>query len=187
MNPAYAKGDTGNWIEDSGFVRRLLSDDNDGSRHQRFVIQLRAGQSLLIAHTHIHSVEPILDVVIETGHGQALGVLQLGEEQWPVYCMDGDLNILDGLPAKRRACVLLKSDHGGIGILCDEVRVVDNAALTLVPVPACMSGEENLMESLAIIDGKVTCVLEADRLSAMLFAQTADGAIEAIPLAAEEQ
>lgn len=50
MNPAYAKGDTGNWIEDTGFVRRLLSDDNDGSRHQRFVIQLRNGQTLLIAH-----------------------------------------------------------------------------------------------------------------------------------------
>ena len=155
--------------------------------HARSAELVVDSQSLLIAHTHIHSVEPILDVVIETGHGQALGVLQLGEEQWPVYCMDGDLNILDGLPAKRRACVLLKSDHGGIGILCDEVRVVDNAALTLVPVPACMGGEENLMESLAIVDGKVTCVLGADRLSAMLFAQTADGAIEAIPLAAEEQ
>ncbi len=50
MNPAYAKGDTGIWIEDTGFVRRLLSDDNDGSRHQRFVIQLRNGQTLLIAH-----------------------------------------------------------------------------------------------------------------------------------------
>ena len=50
MNPAYTKGDTGDWIEDSGFVRRLLSDDNDGSRHQRFVVKLRNGQTLLIAH-----------------------------------------------------------------------------------------------------------------------------------------
>ncbi len=50
MQPAYAKADTGRWIEDTGFVRRLLSDDDDGASHQRFVIRLSNGQTLLIAH-----------------------------------------------------------------------------------------------------------------------------------------
>ncbi|NCF24963.1 MAG: DUF3465 domain-containing protein [Gammaproteobacteria bacterium] len=50
MRAAYAKADTGTWIEDTGFVRRLLSDDDDGARHQRFVIQLSNKQTLLIAH-----------------------------------------------------------------------------------------------------------------------------------------
>ena len=50
MIPVYEKGDTGTWIEDTGFVVRLLADDNDGSRHQRFILQLRGGQTLLIAH-----------------------------------------------------------------------------------------------------------------------------------------
>lgn len=50
MNRAYGKRDTGSWIEDTGFVRRLLSDDNDGSRHQRFILDLRGRQTLLIAH-----------------------------------------------------------------------------------------------------------------------------------------
>ena len=50
MRSAYAKADTGRWIEDTGFVRRLLADDDDGSRHQRFVIKLGNGQTLLIAH-----------------------------------------------------------------------------------------------------------------------------------------
>lgn len=50
MNRPYGKGDTGCWIEDTGFVRRLLSDDDDGSRHQRFILQLRDGGTLLIAH-----------------------------------------------------------------------------------------------------------------------------------------
>ena len=43
MNRPYGKGDTGGWIEDTGFVGRLLSDDDDGSRHQRFILQLRNG------------------------------------------------------------------------------------------------------------------------------------------------
>jgi len=41
----------GNFVtEGAGNVLRILSDDNDGSRHQRFIISLSSGQSLLIAH-----------------------------------------------------------------------------------------------------------------------------------------
>ncbi len=50
MNRAYGKRDTGSWIEDTGIVRRLLSDDNDGSRQQRFILDLRDQHTLLIAH-----------------------------------------------------------------------------------------------------------------------------------------
>lgn len=37
-------------VQGQGTVLRILSDDNDGSRHQRFILKLNAGQSLLIAH-----------------------------------------------------------------------------------------------------------------------------------------
>ncbi|MEM8984597.1 MAG: DUF3465 domain-containing protein [Pseudomonadota bacterium] len=38
------------WLTGRGRVVRLLSDDNEGSRHQRFVIETTTGQSLLVAH-----------------------------------------------------------------------------------------------------------------------------------------
>lgn len=31
-------------------VAEILSDDNDGSRHQRFIIKLGSGQTILVAH-----------------------------------------------------------------------------------------------------------------------------------------
>ena len=37
-------------VQASGTVTRVLADDNDGSRHQRFLVQLASGQTLLIAH-----------------------------------------------------------------------------------------------------------------------------------------
>lgn len=37
-------------VEGSGTVMRILSDDNDGSRHQRFVLELDSGQTLMVAH-----------------------------------------------------------------------------------------------------------------------------------------
>lgn len=41
----------GNFVaEGAGNILRILSDDNDGSRHQRFIVGLSSGQSLLISH-----------------------------------------------------------------------------------------------------------------------------------------
>ncbi|NTV14546.1 MAG: DUF3465 domain-containing protein [Desulfobulbaceae bacterium] len=37
-------------LEGTGVVVKLLSDDNSGSRHQRFLVRLSSGQTLLIAH-----------------------------------------------------------------------------------------------------------------------------------------
>jgi hypothetical protein len=37
-------------VEGQGVVQSVLSDDNDGSRHQRFIVALASGQTLLITH-----------------------------------------------------------------------------------------------------------------------------------------
>lgn len=37
-------------VRGTGTVVRVLSDDNDGSRHQRFILKLNSGQTLLVAH-----------------------------------------------------------------------------------------------------------------------------------------
>jgi len=37
-------------VQGEGVVTRILSDDNDGARHQRFIVRLESGQTLLIAH-----------------------------------------------------------------------------------------------------------------------------------------
>lgn len=37
-------------VSGRGTVFKLLSDDNDGSRHQKFLVRLPSGLSLLIAH-----------------------------------------------------------------------------------------------------------------------------------------
>jgi len=41
---------SGQQVQGQGTVSRVLSDDNDGSRHQRFILRLSNGRTLLIAH-----------------------------------------------------------------------------------------------------------------------------------------
>ena len=47
---AYAAQRSGLWVEASGRVTRVLRDDNEGSRHQKFILELDDGHSLLVAH-----------------------------------------------------------------------------------------------------------------------------------------
>lgn len=37
-------------VTGQGIVTKLLPDDSDGHRHQRFILQLQSGQTLLVAH-----------------------------------------------------------------------------------------------------------------------------------------
>jgi hypothetical protein len=53
----------GRQVSGSGTVVRILSDDNDGSRHQRFILRLAGGRTLLIAHNidlapRINGIQP---------------------------------------------------------------------------------------------------------------------------------
>jgi hypothetical protein len=47
---AYASRASGLQVSGRGTVTRLLDDDHDGSRHQRFILRLDSGQTLLVAH-----------------------------------------------------------------------------------------------------------------------------------------
>src|SRR5690606_7722193 len=41
---------SGSQVMGAGEVIRLLPTDNDGSRHQRFILRLASGQTLLVSH-----------------------------------------------------------------------------------------------------------------------------------------
>ena len=47
---AFASGTSNVQVQGEGKVIRVLADDLDGSRHQRFIVQLASGQTLLITH-----------------------------------------------------------------------------------------------------------------------------------------
>jgi hypothetical protein len=47
---AFAEREKGFQTSGSGVVVSILPDDDDGSRHQRFILRLASGQTLLVAH-----------------------------------------------------------------------------------------------------------------------------------------
>ena len=50
LKEAYETQQSNLQVQGEGQVIRILPDDNDGSRHQRFILRLDSGQTLLVAH-----------------------------------------------------------------------------------------------------------------------------------------
>lgn len=50
IKEAYAEAKSDFWIQSQGVVVKVLKDDNDGSKHQRFLLKLSNGHTVLIAH-----------------------------------------------------------------------------------------------------------------------------------------
>lgn len=49
-SPRIEQWRAGQQVSGIGKVTRVLADDNDGSRHQRFILELHSGRTLLVAH-----------------------------------------------------------------------------------------------------------------------------------------
>jgi hypothetical protein len=47
---AFKEHRSGVQVTGEGIVTKILKDDNDGSRHQRFILSMASGQTLLVAH-----------------------------------------------------------------------------------------------------------------------------------------
>ena len=72
---AYASRRSNLQVSGEGTVTRLLPDDNEGSRHQRFIVALVSGQTLLVAHN--------IDIAPRIGSlQQGDRVLFSGEYEW---------------------------------------------------------------------------------------------------------
>ena len=75
LSYAYDNQLSGIQVRGSGVVSRILSGDNEGGRHQRFILRLSSGQTLLVAHN--------IDLAPRIDHlqtGDSVGFF--GEYEW---------------------------------------------------------------------------------------------------------
>lgn len=50
LRATFTERKSGSQVTGEGTVTKLLADDNEGSRHQRFILTLPSGQTLLVTH-----------------------------------------------------------------------------------------------------------------------------------------
>ncbi len=90
-------------IQGSGTVKRILPDDNEGSRHQKFILQMNSGQSILVAHNI--DLAPRIDSLREGERVEFYGEYEWSKQGGVIHWTHDD-------PAGRHAHGWLK--HNGI-------------------------------------------------------------------------
>jgi len=70
-------------VEDRGTVVRVLADDTEGGRHQRFILRLASGQTLLVAHNI--DVAPRIDDLVEGDVVEFRGVYEWNDEGGTIH------------------------------------------------------------------------------------------------------
>jgi hypothetical protein len=50
IDAAFEAGQSDVWVESDAIVERVLPDDTRGSRHQRIIVRIPSGRTVLIAH-----------------------------------------------------------------------------------------------------------------------------------------
>lgn len=74
LNEAYKNKQSNVQVQGSGSVIRLLKDDNKGSRHQRFILKLTSGKTVLVAHNI--DIAPRINSISNGDHIQFYGVYE---------------------------------------------------------------------------------------------------------------
>lgn len=77
LTQAYENRQSDVQVQGEGVVSRVLPDDNKGSRHQRFILELPNGQTILVAHNI--DLAPRVDAIAEGDRIEFFGEYEWNE------------------------------------------------------------------------------------------------------------
>jgi hypothetical protein len=132
----------------------------------RYAVLTMDNLGLLIPQHQVHALEPGFDV--QRSEEDGVDWISVGGAPSPVYCLSADLRPIREVPAGRHICVLLDTGTRLFGVLCDQVVMLDQAGLDLLPLQGCMRTPGTPLQGLVLHGERVMCVTSADNLLACL-------------------
>ncbi len=122
------------------------------------------GLMLLLPQNELRTLEPVGDVEQVSSEHLEVGWISIADQQWPVFCVSGDLTVMDEIPKQRRIAVMLRTGNELAGILCDEIKIVRSEELSVYPLPASLRVPTSPLTSLAIYGDTVGGITSSDHL-----------------------
>jgi len=121
---------------------------------------------LLLPYNEVLTVESVLDM--HKAPFDKVGQLTNYEQPIPVYCLTQQLTLTSDVPNSRRIIVLFSTEESPVGILCDELGMIRNQALSAYPLPACMVKLNSPVNGIVILDDTIACLSRIARLAPFL-------------------
>jgi hypothetical protein len=134
---------------------------------------------LMLPQGDVCAVESVADLNSENALAPSVGRIAYLGQSWPVLSLNGELQTLDNIPAARRACVMLATGKGFLGLLCDDVRVLNQQSGSDYALPAAMRTANTPIQAIMPFENSLACLSDARHLLRYgAFAQVTSGHLE---------
>ncbi len=131
LQQAYKSQQSDLQVQGFGKVVKVLPDDNDGSKHQKFILKLNSGQTLLVAHN--------IDLAPRIPNLQVGDSVEFyGEYEWNKK--GGVLHWTHKDPQNRHAHGWLKHNWAGVRVNSPNKRLKRDCQRVAFPVPLSRGG-----------------------------------------------
>lgn len=119
---------------------------------------------LMLPQGDVCAVESVVDLVSQDAVAPAIGRIAYLGQSWPVLSLNGELQTLDMIPAARRACVMLATGKGFLGLLCDDVRVLNQQPDSDYALPVAMRAGYTPVKAVMPFENGLACLSDARHL-----------------------
>lgn len=127
-----------------------------------------SGLSLVLPQADIRGLESAADIDAGEAEPYSVGWIKYAQQRWPVYCLSPELSLLADVPVARRACALLSTGAGYVGILCDGVSIGKQTELwQRYELPSAMHiADTPILGLISLDEGNIACETNAQLLAA---------------------
>ncbi|MFZ6745675.1 hypothetical protein ACO0LC_20830 [Undibacterium sp. JH2W] len=129
----------------------------------RLLLRIDALQ-LMLPQGDVCAVESVVDLQSQDDIAPAIGRITYLGQSWPVLSLDGELQALAAMPASRRACVMLATGKGFLGLLCDDVRVLNQHSGADYALPVAMRAGHTPVQAIMPFEDGLACLSDARHL-----------------------
>lgn len=128
------------------------------------------GLCLLLSQAAVAAIDLVSNIKPGRVALPAIGVLDAGVGEWPVFALGGEFEALDHCPPDYRACVAIDCGDGAVfALACEEVgKIAMTAAQAAAPLRDCMRLPQNPVASLLLRNNRLLLVCEAEDLRRFL-------------------
>ena len=121
--------------------------------------------NLLLPQGDVRALESATDIDVTAPALHSVGWIQFAHKRAPVYSLSDDLSLMPDISPERRACAMLTLGSGYIGVLCNDMIILNNFSETRHDLPISMRLSDTPILQLAEYEQGVVCITSAHKLT----------------------
>lgn len=137
---------------------------NGPTHHGEYAALQIAGLRLVLQHTDIRTMEPYEVLDAAEPPPQGVGWVTFQHQRVPVFELGADMQLVAALQQPRRLCVVLGSDQRQLGLLCDEIFLLESDEVQVYALPEVMRQGNTPFDRLVVFEDGIGCVASAENI-----------------------